>query len=483
MNTGIIILIVALAAVAAAGVVAAAVLRRDLARQGAGHEAAKAAAEEAAAQRLRAAEEAHGRIEAELRTARAEAERARDRAAEELRAESERRAGAERELAALRASTAAQIEALRARSEEERREEEERRTKAAEELRLQFRNLAGEILAEQTQQLRRTGSESVDSVLKPFGEKLAEFRERVERIYSHENEQRGELRNELRNLMELNHRITTETTNLTNALKGNSKVQGDFGEMLLDTILSSSSLVKGIHYRTQEVRRDQTGAAVRPDVILNLPEGKQIVIDSKTSLTAFTDYMAAELPAEREARLRAHLDSVRRHVQELAAKNYQELMSCSPDFVILFIPNEPAFLAAMQADPSIWADAYRRKVVISSPTNLFALLKLVDNLWQRSDLERNTRDIAECGSKIYDQLVAFTESLLRVEKGLKDAQGAYDDAFKRFTRGNNNLVRLGERMVGLHVKARKSLPQQVLEAAELDCPAKEPEAPAKELEE
>ena len=207
---------------------------------------------------------------------------------------------------------------------------------------------------------------------------------------------------------------------------------------------------------------------MRPDVVLNLPDRKQIVIDSKTSLTAYAGYTAAERPEERDRYMKSHVDSVRKHVAELAAKSYQELMSGSPDFVIMFIPNEPAFLAAMQADPQIWADAYRRKVVISSPTNLFALLKLVDNLWQRSDLERNTRDIAECGSKMYDQLAAFADALLDVDKGLKQAQRSYDDAYKRFTTGNNNLVRLGERMAGLHVKIKKSLPQSVLDTAELD---------------
>ena len=342
------------------------------------------------------------------------------------------------------------------------------RVQDEETLRAQFRNLANDILGEQSRRFQQSSRESIDALLNPFRQNINDFRERVEKIHATEAEQHGALRNELKNLMELNDRITTETTNLTRALKGDSKVQGDFGEMILDTILSSSNLIKGVHYQTQETRRNEQGANVRPDVVLNLPDRKQIVIDSKTSLTAYAGYTAAEQPEEFERCLKSHVDSVRKHVAELSAKSYQELMSGSPDFVIMFIPNESAFLAAMRADPQIWADAYRRKVVISSPTNLFALLKLVDNLWQRSDLERNTRDIAECGSKIYDQLVAFADTLLDVDKGLKQAQRSYDEAYKRFTTGNNNLVRLGERMVGLHVKIKKSLPQSLLDTAELD---------------
>lgn len=387
---------------------------------------------------------------AELRQAEAFAAAARSEAArlEAEGAEWRRRAteseGQIRELVGERAALRTKLEGAEQKLREElARHDRERadRVQAEETLRAQFRNLANDILGEQSQKFQQTSKESIDSLLNPFRQNINDFRERVEKIYAAESEQHGALKNELKNLMELNNRITTETTNLTRALKGDSKVQGDFGEMILDTILSSSNLIKGVHYFTQDTRRNEQGANVRPDVVLNLPDRKQIVIDSKTSLTAYAAYTAAERPEERERQMKSHLDSVRKHVAELAAKSYQELMECSPDFVIMFIPNESAFLAAMQADPQIWADAYRKKVVVSSPTNLFALLKLVDNLWQRSDLERNTRDIAECGSKMYDQLVAFAGSLLEVDKGLKQAQRSYDDAYKRFTNGNNNLVR------------------------------------------
>lgn len=409
-------------------------------------------------------------IEEALSRSRMEAEVARERNAElaaALSTNEEQLRGLIAERAALQATLEATEKRL-SESEERHRLNEEDLAKREEAMRLQFKSLAGDLLSEHSKRFNEASRESMDSLLKPFRQNITDFRERVEKIYATEAEQHGALKNELKNLMELNQRITTETTNLTRALKGESKVQGDFGEMILDTILSSSHLVKGVHYFTQDTLKNEAGEHVRPDVILNLPDKKQIVIDSKTSLTAYTNYTAAETGPEQTAALKAHVDSVRKHVLELASKRYQELMSCSPDFVILFIPNESAFLAAMQADSEIWADAYRRKVIISSPTNLFALLKLVDNLWQRSDLERNTRDIADCGSRIYDQLVSFTEALQGVEKGIKAAQGAYDEAYKRFTTGNNNLIRLGNRMAGLHVKIKKSLPQGVLDTAELD---------------
>ena len=366
------------------------------------------------------------------------ADAARERAEAELRTLSARHMETERELAATRASAAAELAALRERSDEQRAAERAERERMEETMRLQFKNLAGEILGEQSRQFRQTNKESLDILLKPFRDNIADFRERVERIYSHENEQRGELKNELRNLMELNRRITAETTNLTNALKGNSKVQGDWGEMLLSTILEGSALIRGIHYETQCNIKDAEGRNLRPDVVLHLPEKKHIVIDSKVSLTAFVECTAAESEAERTRLTAAHVASVRQHVKELGSKEYQRLLD-SPDFVIMFVPNEPAFLEALKADRTIWSDAYDRKVVISSPTNLFALLRLVADLWKYADQDRNTKEIAQCGLKLYEQLVAFTSSLEGVGTALGKARDAYDDAYKRLCTGNDNI--------------------------------------------
>lgn len=365
-------------------------------------------------------------------------------------------------------------------SEERFQQEQERNRKSEEQiresediLRQQFKLLANDILNEQTKSFKQENREQVEGLLKPFRDNITEFRERVEKIYSIEAEQHGALKNELGHLLELNRKITSETKALTKALKGDSKIQGDYGEMILDTILSASNLVKGVHYTVQQTLKGDEGENLRPDVILHLPDKKQIVIDSKTSLTAYSEYINAEDYDSQQMALKAHIESVRKHVLELSRKSYQELMSTSPDFVIMFIPNEPAFLVAQQAAPELWGEAYKKKVIISSPSNIFALLKLVDNLWQRSDLERNTRDIAECGSRMYDQLVSIIEALGDLERALNLAQKSYNETLKRMTSGNNNMVRLGAHMQKLNIKIKKTLPQSIVDMADLNLEIEE----------
>ncbi len=369
------------------------------------------------------------------------------------------------ELAAIKASSETELAALRRQSEERREAERQEREKAEEMLRIQFRNLANEILGEQSQHLRKTNSDAIELLIKPFRDNITDFRKRVEEIYTAQTSQRGELKAELKNLMELNQRITTETTNLTNALKGNSKVQGDWGEMLLETILDSSALTKGIHYETQYNVKDEEGRNLRPDVVLHLPDKKEIVIDSKVSLTAFVACSSAPNEAERRRHLAAHVTSVRQHVTELGRKEYQRLFN-SPDFVILFIPNEPAFLEALKADPSIWSDAYDKKVIISSPTNLFALLKLVADLWKYHDQDKNTREIATCALKLYEQAASFATSLEGVGTALDKARDAYADARKRLTSGNDNMLRVGMRLQKTaRLQSKKQFPARMLDEA------------------
>lgn len=331
--------------------------------------------------------------------------------------------------------------------------------------RAEFRNLANDMLEEKSRQFKELNRESLEVLLKPFRDNVSEFRQRVEQIYSNENEQRGVLKAEIHNLVELNRRITEETTNLTNALRGNSKVQGDWGEMILETILDSSNLVNGIHYTTQCNLKDEAGNNLRPDVVLNLPDGKQVVIDAKVSLTAFVGYANADAGPERDGFLRDHLRSVRAHVDELGAKRYQELVN-SPDFVIMFVPNEPAFLAALQADSTIWNDAYRKKVIVSSPTNLFALLKIVDDLWKRDTQSRNALEIATQGANLYDKFVGFVESLEGIGKGIDSLKAGYDKAMGQLKTGNGNLVRRAERLRKLGVKTAKTLPTSLTECSE-----------------
>lgn len=369
-----------------------------------------------------------------------------------------------------RARVEAERDQLSAAIEQTRREQEaarREREEAERSMKAEFKSLANELLLQHTHDLRQTNRDSLDVLLKPFKDNITDFRERVERIYAAENEQRGALKNELDNLLKLNMQMTTSAANLTDALRGNSKVQGDWGEVYLETILESTGLVKGLHYHVQQNFKDDQGANVRPDVVLSLPEERSIVIDSKVSLTAYMRSCEAQSDTERRVARAEHVQSVRKHVQELAAKEYQKLVN-SPDFVIMFIPTEPAFLEALKEDNTIWADAYQKKIIISSPTNLFALLKMVGDMWRRDAQSKNQAEIVEKATKLYEQLVTFTEQLDGVGTALDTAKARYDEAYKRLHTGNNNIVRLGERLKKLGLPTKKQQTAKALAEADLD---------------
>ena len=370
--------------------------------------------------------------------------------------DAERRARESEQMARVKAET--ELDAERRLVAEKARSQQE----VEQAMREQFKALAGDVLGEQSRRFKEENRESIDLILKPFKDNIIEFRTRVESIFTHQNEQSGVLKNELQRLMELNVQITTETTNLTNALRGNSKVQGDWGEVILETILDNSNLIRGVHYQTQLNVKDEAGNNLRPDVVLYLPNNKQIIIDSKVSLTAYVNYVSAETEAERRVAMAAHIASVRQHFKELSSKKYQQLMQ-SPDFVVMFVPNEPAFLDALKEDHTIWSDAYDKKVVISSPTNLFALLKLVDDLWRRDDQTKNQENIIKFGVTLYEQLVAFTSALEGVGAGLDQARAKYDEAFKRLCHGNNNIIRVGEKLRKLGLPTTKRQPARLVE--------------------
>ena len=334
--------------------------------------------------------------------------------------------------------------------------------------RAEFKNLANDILDEKQKSMTATNKESIDLMLKPLRDNITEFRTRIESIYSAQNEQTGALKAELKNLLELNNTITSETRNLTRALKGDSKVQGDWGEMILDSLLEHSGLQKGIHYSTQESFKDTEGRNQRPDVILSLPEGKQIIIDSKVSLTAYVEWNSAEEGPAREAALMAHVGSVRKHVKELAGKRYQDLLDKAPEFVIMFVPNEPAFMCALQNAPNLWAEAYKSNVVISSPTNLLALLRIVYDLWQRDAQNKNALKIADAGGKLYDKVVGFVDTLGEVEKYIRKSSESCTKAMEQLSTGRGNILSRVEGLRSLGAKATKRLPEQLLSAPDAD---------------
>ena len=402
-----------------------------------------------------------------------------------LRAEAETRNAELNALTRDAAGSSAQRQALEKELAELKAERERERARRAEEIaaleqqqRLAFKNLANEILDEKSRQFKQSNRESLESLLNPFREQIEGFRKRVDEVYEGEVKQHSSLETEICRLREANLRMSEEADNLTRALKGNSKVQGDWGEMLLETILDSSALSKGIHYETQYNIKDEEGRNLRPDVVLHLPEKKEIVIDSKVSLTAFVAYTSADTEEERRRHLAAHIASVRQHVTELGRKEYQRRLN-SPDFVIMFVPNEPAFLAALQNDPAIWSDAYDKKVIVSSPTNLFALLKLVADLWKYNDQDKNTKEIAACGLKLYEQLVAFTGSLESVGTALDKARDAYEDAHKRLCTGNDNIIRVGERLRRTaRLQTKRQHAARTLEIAGNDSEEELPEEPS-----
>ena len=332
--------------------------------------------------------------------------------------------------------------------------------------RQEFKNLANDILEEKQKSMVTTNKESIELVLKPLRENIKDFRERVETIYSAQNEQSGALKAELKNLMELNSVITAETKSLTRALKGDSKVQGDWGEMILDSLLENSGLQKGIHYSTQESLKDSEGRNQRPDVVLSLPDGKVIIVDSKVSLTAFVEWNAAEEPKQKEAAMSAHIASVTKHVQELSAKRYQDLTDKAPEFVIMFVPNEPAFMYALQNAPNLWADAYKKNVVISSPTNLLAMLRIVYDLWQRDTQNKNALKIADAGGKLYDKVVGFVDTLGEVEKNINKAADSCTKAMEQLSTGRGNILSRVENLKALGAKATKHLPEALTQGEE-----------------
>lgn len=368
-----------------------------------------------------------------------------------LRAEKENLQGALQEASLERVRLEKDIEILTERLENQSAERE----KLQEQFKAQFQNLANEILEDKSKRFTDTNKQNIGDLLKPLGENIEKFRERIERDAT----ERQILEREIKRLHEMSNQVSEQANNLASALRGNSKTQGDWGEMILETMLESSGLQKGVHFRVQENFKTEDGANVRPDVVLLLPGDKQMVIDSKVSLTAYVNCVETDDAAVREAALSAHVTSVRNHINELAGKSYQKLNDKSPDFVVMFIPNEPAYLLALQHDPKLWAEAYKKKVIISSPTNLFAILKIVDDLWRRDSQDRYAIEIARQGGALYDKFVGFAETFLTVGDALGRTEKAYHAALGQLRDGNGNLVRRAESLKKLGVRATKKMPE------------------------
>jgi len=339
-----------------------------------------------------------------------------------------------------------------------------------EKLRTQFENLATKILDDTTKKFTDQNKVNLNNILDPLGVKIKEFEKKVNDTYVKGTKERSTLAEQIKNLSELNIRMSKDAVNLTKALKGDSKTQGDWGEFKLEMILEKAGLMNGVHYSTQGSFQDEEGKHKRPDVIVNLPEGKCLVIDSKVSLTAYANYYQSEDDEEREGHLKDHVTSMKNHVQDLSSKNYQKLYQINaPDYVLMFVPIEPAFMLAIHADQDLMAWAVEKKNIVIVPTStLLATISMVSSIWKQEDQKRNVLEIARQGGALYDKFVGFVDDLINVGKRLKSAKDSYDGAMNKLSTGKDNLVRKTENIKALGAKTSKSLPDSLIQRAITD---------------
>ncbi len=333
-------------------------------------------------------------------------------------------------------------------------------TNARVELSNQFEALANKILEEKSQKFTAQNQTNLGHLLNPLKEKFGEFQQKVESLQKDGIEGRTALKSQIDNLSRLNERLSQDATNLVSALRGSSKTQGDWGELVLETILESAGLRKGFEYRVQEslTREDRTRA--RLDVILDLPEGRHLVLDSKVSLNDYNDACSAVDEALREAALGRHLAAVRAHIRDLAKRDYHAIYSLnSLDFVIMFVPIEPAFLAAIGRDNKLWNEAWEKNVLLVSPSTLLFVLRTVSQLWRQEQQTKNVQEVVRRGSELYDKLASFAKDLTEVGKSLDAARSSYDEAYKKLAQGKGNAIRQAEILKSLGVKPAKSLQQ------------------------
>jgi DNA recombination protein RmuC len=327
----------------------------------------------------------------------------------------------------------------------------------------EFKLLADSILEDKSKRFTELNQNNIERLLKPLGENILQFQKKVEEVYDRESKERFSLGKEVEKLVLLNQKISEEANNLTNALKGQVKQQGNWGEMILESILEKSGLAKDREYFVQESLKGDEGRRLQPDVIIAYPDNRKVIIDSKVSLVAYERYCSSTSPDEQSKALTEHLRSIHNHIDALSSKSYQDLVG-SLDFVMMFVPVEPAFMLAMQSDSELWSYAYTRRVLLISPTNLIAALKMIYDLWQREYQNRHAIEIAERGGQLYDKFVGFIESLTSVGDNLSRSQKSYEQAMGQLTDGRGNLVSQAQKLKDLGAKAKKSLPTSLLDS-------------------
>jgi len=333
-----------------------------------------------------------------------------------------------------------------------------------EKFRIEFKNLANEILEEKTQKFTEQNKIRLEEILKPLGEKIRDFEKKVTETYDKESKERFSLAKEIKNLADLNQQISKEASNLTNALKGQSKTQGNWGEIILESILEKSGLMRDREYFIQQSFVNDQGRRLQPDVVVSYPGDRHVVIDSKVSLTAYERFASSETKEEQESALREHLLSVKNHINELNSKNYQDLYQLnSLDFVMMFMPVEPAYMVAMQGDSGLWNYAYEKRVLLISPTNLIAALRMISNLWRVENQNKNALEIARQSGELLDKLAGFVDDLMDIGNKLDATRKSYDGAINKLSTGKGNLLRRAEKIRQLGAKSGKELPRQLLD--------------------
>ena len=334
-------------------------------------------------------------------------------------------------------------------------------------LKVDFQNLANRILEDKSKKFTEQNKDNMDNLLKPLNEKIKAFRERLEKNHETQSRDQVQLREQIKTLTELNVRMSEEANNLTQALKGESKTMGNWGEMVLETLLEHSGLTRNEEYVVQESFQTADGRRSQPDVVINLPDKKHLVIDSKVSLVAYERWCSSENDDDKKRHLKEHLASIKRHIGDLSQKNYQDLYQVSaPDFILLFVPLDPALILALQNDPNLFMEAFDRGVFLVCPATLLFALRTIANLWRREKQNRNAMDIAKQGGALYDKFVGFYDQLSKLGDCLKRTQDCYDDSMSKLKTGKGSLVRRVEMIKELGARANKALPDSVTEESD-----------------
>ncbi len=341
---------------------------------------------------------------------------------------------------------------------------------AREQLRLQFSSLAQEIFEDKSRTFTTQSKERLDTLLQPFHLQLHALKQEIQQTYLNETRERASLKQELHQLQELNRQMGEEAINLTRALKGDKKLQGNWGELVLERVLEQSGLRRGHEYQTQQGYRDQSNKLFKPDVIIHLPEGKDVIIDSKVSLSAWEKYCSSDNTSEEQHKAIAELvNAIRSHIQSLGSKKYEELKGIrSLDLVLMFMPIEAAFMAAFNHDDNLFTDALNQKIVVVTPTTLIATLRTIENIWRYEHQSRNSIEIANKAGTLYDKFRGFVEDMEKIGKQIDTCHQTYDSAMIKLTRGRGNLIAQAQQLTDLGVQVKKELPKSVTELADTD---------------